>query len=62
MPTLEYRAIAAKTVYKDGEIHVTHACEGGQTVRMIYRGTAALLGIMQTVKVDLLQIEDAPGE
>lgn len=62
MSVIEYRAIVAKVVFKNDEVHVTHAVEGGQTVRMIYRGLTPILGIVEAVKTDMLQIEDKSDE
>lgn len=62
MAILEYVPIATKTLVKDGQIHVIHACEGGNTVRMIYWGLKPLIAIMEVLKTEVLQIEDKTDE
>ena len=63
MAVIEYRAKLTKVTYQDsGEVWATHVVEGGKTVRIIYEGDAALLGVCQTVKLDRLQMEDRPSE
>lgn len=51
MSVLEYRAIATKVTHKDGEIQITSAVEGGQTVRVTYglAPVAALITQIQEV-------------
>lgn len=58
MAILEYEAIATRTVVRDGKVIVTSAVVGGKTVRLIFGGMASLLGIVEAIKTDVLQIED----
>lgn len=55
MSVKEFRAIATKVTYKDGDIIATSAVEGGGTIRVVY-GMAQAAALVTSIQ------EAVPGE
>jgi hypothetical protein len=51
-----FRAIATKTRIEGEDVVVTHACEGGRTIRMVY-GFAQLAALIMAARNGMPEVE-----